>query len=136
MNEVHSLQKLFLAADGDDVGSCIEYYILRNEIEQLSRFSLQYEIAINWLQEILVKKFNASIIFAGGDTLLAVLSQTADVDVFDVIEVIRIDFGKKASGRTLSIGIGSTPQEAHIALKYAKVSGKNRLSLYKEIQNG
>lgn len=64
---------LYLAADGDDVGRRLEFFIVTNKIELLSDFFNNFQSAMNWLEKKLTDEFNAQIIFNGGDSLLATL---------------------------------------------------------------
>lgn len=129
------MNKVFLAVDGDDVGNYIEYHILRNEIEELHKFSARYNTAIEWMQDELVRRYGAIIALSGGDTILAMIYCGEGVLNLHEIEDMRAIFAAKAGG-TISVGIGETPREAHIALKYAKVSGKNMLCQFKDVHNG
>lgn len=122
---------LYLAADGDDVGNRLEYYMLVNEIQPLNRFSAKFQSAMSWLEEELTTKLGATIILCGGDTLLATLP--SNCCSMEALEAIRIDFEKQQTEDTedaedtctLSVGLGKTPREAYLALKLAKASGKN-----------
>ena len=126
------METIYLAIDGDDVGNQLEYYILRNDEESIVKFSAKYTDALAWLKSEITQLLSAAIILAGGDTLLVSLSSHMSQEH---IEAIRQQFEEKANS-TLSMGLGSTIRDAHIALKYAKVSGKNRLCMYEEISDG
>lgn len=123
------METVYLAMDGDDIGSQIEYFILKNDSHELMMFSLRFSAAIEWLIGELAAAYQPNILLSGGDTLLVSISHEIDTDV---IEAIRNGFAERAR-RTLSMGLGSSLREAHVALKYAKVSGKNRLCRYRDI---
>lgn len=120
---------LYLAADGDDVGRKIEFFIVTNQMESLSRFFKNFQSAMIWLESILSQEFNANIVFNGGDSLLA--SIEIKELTLDKLEVIRIKFSE-FSKATLSFGIGNNPRQAYFALKLAKASGKNRTEIFQE----
>ena len=124
---------LFIAIDGDDVGRRIEYLVLLNKTNALLQFSLQYQEGMTWLENILVEKLNAQIVFNGGDNLLATIPSNSNL--LEEIEKIRTKFEEQTQ-TTLSIGIGNTPRESYFALKLAKNSGKDRVCEYKDFSNG
>ena len=125
-------QQTFIAIDGDDVGSHLEYFILTNNLSELGKFSEQYSVAMEWLQTQLVKGFNADIIFSGGDNLFASIKQ----EHFDLsrLRELHSQYFSKAS-RTLSIGLGYNSRTAYLALKLAKTSGKNCIKDIRELEN-
>lgn len=125
------MELMYLAIDGDDVGNQIEYHILKNEALELTDFSKIYLNAMTWLKQTMLQLNNTEIILSGGDNLLLALPGSIDVSQ---IENIRLQFSSQVNS-TLSMGIGNSLQEAHIALKYAKVSGKNQLCKFEDIQN-
>lgn len=124
------MSKLFLAVDGDDVGRKLEYYIITNQLKSLQEFFVNFQLAMKWLENMLVNEYSATIIFNGGDNLLA--------DIYNIplsvgdIDLIRIKFST-ISGNTISIGLGNSPRNAYIALKIAKASGKNRTELVEDL---
>jgi hypothetical protein len=125
---------LYLAADGDDVGNHLEYYVLINDIQSLTRFSAIFQSAMSWLRTELTERLDATIIICDGDTLLATLP--SDHSSIEAIERIRISFAGQTQGTcTLSMGLGRTPREAYFALKLAKVSGKNRIQCIEGFAN-
>ncbi len=121
---------MYIAIDGDDVGSHIEFLIIMNQTDKLSWFSDNYSKTINWLIENLAQYFDANIIFSGGDNLLA--SVDSSQFSFDKLEFLRQEFHKKIN-KTISIGLGSSPREAYFALKLAKTSGKNSIQNYEDL---
>lgn len=123
--------EIYLAVDGDDVGHRLEYLMLMNEREAITKFSKTFLEAMIWLENKLVKDFDALIVFTGGDNLLASLNDLPT----EVIEALRSEFAKR-SNTTLSIGLGENPRQAYFALKLAKTSGKNCIRHFKELANG
>ncbi len=119
------MKEIFVAIDGDNVGSRLEYYMLTNQLIDLKKFSLSFNDAIQWLQEALIVQFRAEIIFMGGDNLLAVLNHNIP-NIKGRLEEIREEFFSH-TGCTLSIGVGENTKDAYLGLKLAKVSGKNQI---------
>lgn len=126
------MKTLYLAADGDDVGRKIEFFIVMNQIHQLSDFSDDYQAAMVWFSEKLSNDFGAKIIFKAGDSLLA----SSRLEEFSIhsLERLRIEFSN-ISNATISFGIGDSPRQAYFALKLAKASGKNRIEIFQEYRN-
>jgi len=127
------LQEHFVAVDGDNVGSHLEYFAITNNVDALMGFSTKFNMAMDWLVGELINGFKARIIFMGGDNLLAkvLINQSG----LELLEQLRNEFAKQAES-TLSMGIGETPQQAYLALKLAKTGGKNVIKQYKELSNG
>src|SRR5689334_21705937 len=116
------MKELYVAVDGDDVGRRLEYFMLVNDRETLNSFSSSYGVAMNWLETELINQFGATIIFSGGDNLLASI-QVNDKSV-ESLERLRVKFAERSKS-TLSVGLGNNLQQAYFALKLAKASGKN-----------
>jgi hypothetical protein len=126
------MKTLYLAADGDDVGRKIEFFIVMNQTRQLSDFSDDYQAAMVWFSEKLSNNFGAKIIFKAGDSLLA--CSLLEEFSLNSLEQLRIEFCK-LSHATISFGIGNSPRQAYFALKLAKASGKNRIEIFQEYGN-
>lgn len=125
--------EIYLAVDGDDIGHRLEYFMLVNERESLNQFSTTFQSSMDWLVEKLTHELEATIIFSGGDNLLAVMN--IENLPIELIENIRTDFAIK-SQCTLSVGLGYTIRQAYFALKLAKASGKNCIRNFKEFADG
>lgn len=123
------MKTLYFAADGDDVGRKIEFFIVMEQMDQLSYFFNNFQAAMIWFADKLSKEFDAKIIFNGGDSLLASLSVSELL--IDDLENLRIEFSN-LSCATISFGIGNSPRQAYFALKLAKASGKNRIEIFQE----
>jgi GTP cyclohydrolase III len=123
---------LYIAIDGDDVGRHLEYLMLVNDIDGITEFSIKYKKAMDWLVQSLIARFEASVVFSGGDNILASLSE--EKFTLKDVELIRSKFSKIAD-KTLSIGIGNSAREAYFALKLSKSSGKNCTHDFKEFIN-
>ncbi|NJN88239.1 MAG: mCpol domain-containing protein [Leptolyngbyaceae cyanobacterium SL_7_1] len=122
-----------MAADGDDVGRKIEFFVVTNQMEMLSEFFCNFQSAMFWLSEKLEDEFDAKIIFNGGDNLLADLK--IDGKQIEELENLRVEFSRRSKA-TLSFGVGINPRQAYFALKLAKASGKDRIEIFQECING
>lgn len=103
---------MYLAYDGDKVGSKLESLLIDNIDAQIEEYAIEVSSALNTLEKALILK-GCKILFASGDSLLA-KSNTA----FDPKNINR-----KYGQITFSLGVGSTPLNAMLALKKAKASG-------------
>lgn len=124
------MNRIFIAFDGDNVGSRLEYFMLTNDRATLQKFSSQFSSAMTWLENQLIQLSGAEIIFNGGDNLLATV--TNDNDPLLLIKDIITEF-RRLSSSTISVGVGTTMREAYFALKLAKTGGKNRICDYKDL---
>jgi GTP cyclohydrolase III len=120
---------LYIAIDGDDVGKRLEYYIVTNQVNQLSEYFQVYQEAMSWIEEELIQTLNATVIINGGDSLLAFCEN--DIQASEILEALRAKFSFRTNA-TLSIGLGENPRRAYFALKLAKASGKNRIEVFEE----
>ena len=121
---------MIIAIDGDNVGHILELYILDGQIEELEDFSDALKVRFQWLVEQLSDLLNAKIHLFGGDSILASCEQTKET--VKIIENLRINFHQNKLP-TISIGVGNTFREAYLALKYAKLKGKNCLITFEEM---
>ena len=119
----------FIAIDGDAVGDYLEFLIVTNQIQELSAFSLRYKSAMSWLESQLVELFNATMIFSGGDNLLAFIPNECNQEQ---IESVRRGFAQ-LTAKSLSVGLGMSPRQALFALQFAKSSGKNSIRRFDEL---
>lgn len=118
------MQDTYIAVDGDDVGSRLEYFMLTNQPQSLKSFAECFRASFEWFGEMLVGELAATIVFSGGDNLLAVVQ--SENQLTEELECLRAEFNRQTK-HTLSIGLGRSAREAYFALKLAKASGKNRV---------
>lgn len=124
---------VYIAIDGDNIGSQLEYFVITNQEEALQNFFNRFQYTMDWLEDKLVKLFHATIIFNGGDNLLAKIpANTFSIEETEKIRHRFIDL----SQNTLSVGIGDSSRKAYFALKLAKSSGKNRICIFEELKDG
>lgn len=110
---------IYITIDGDDIGQMITSSYLKNDLHELSRINRVVNektlLISNFLKE---QGFN--IIFCAADGVAGYIDQTTldQVFIFDSIKSIA------EPELRFSAGIGSTLQEAYVALLSAKSSGK------------
>ena len=123
---------MFIAIDGDDVGRKIELYIIDNRIEDLENFTHSLTKRLEWLANQLRYSLNVKIHLLGGDSILVSCKNQDRVP--EILEELRIEFSCEGLP-TISIGIGKTPREAYLALKYAKLREKNCVVVFEDIND-
>ena len=105
---------IFIACDGDNIGSLIERAIMDNDEASLSRCSKEVSQAVKIL-ELWFIEAGGQIVFSGGDNLLIRIEKTNNRG-FEKLPPLR------SSAISFSVGIGGSPREAWTALKYAKTN--------------
>lgn len=115
---------LVCIGDGDNIGDTIELYLLLGNLEEASQFSYQVKTAIADIAELVQDEIEASLIYVAGDDICFVVS--AEKNITDYL-IIYSDLFLKATGKTISFGVGRNSVEALICLRKAKVSGKGRV---------
>jgi GTP cyclohydrolase III len=108
--------------DGDDVGAHIELCLLEDDATGAALVSTRVNQAIAWLQSHLQQRFGASVIFAGGDEVLAQLQTRPTLTQ---LESVRTEFESQSS-LSISCGLGTSLHEASLQLRLAKLRGKNQ----------
>ena len=100
------------------IGRKIEKYILDEELEELSVFSRQLSVTVNRIEDS-VLSMGGRVYMAAGDNVLAKISR-------ENVEELVISWKSMMPEKlfTFSVGIGNTPAEAYLAIKYAKVCGR------------
>ncbi len=113
-------QTLFILGDGDRIRARVEGYLLNARLTELSRYSdaltQAIEAAASKAKEVLL----AERIMAGGDDLLLRIEAHA-YDKGKIQEIA--DLFKKICNSTISFGVGTTIDEAFLALRKAKSQG-------------
>jgi GTP cyclohydrolase III len=108
---------MYMAIDGDDVGAEIERLVVLCQPEALTFYWKSVSSVITKLGKQLTCQ-GANVLICGGDTILAELDKAPS---FKLI----YELFSNTLPLSFSIGTGQTMLEAYIALKTAKVSGKN-----------
>ncbi len=106
----------FYGLDGDRIGSVVETYIVRNEIDMLSTFSSNVSTALEVIR-VDVLQNNGLVVFCAGDSIL--FKGQFDADWCRRILSTFVD----VTGRTASLGVGDTATASYLALRLAKAMG-------------
>lgn len=116
---------MYIAIDGDNVGSEIERLIVLCRAQELIDYWGKVSNIIAGLKARLISD-GAQVIICGGDTILAQMDEKLSAELLYGIFLPRTLI-------SFSVGTGDTMLEAHIALKTAKASGKNCWIDYKDL---
>ena len=108
--------EVFVAIDGNQIGCHIERLLFTGRLEELSDYSLRITASVRSFVKS-IEGLGGKVVMAGGDNVLASMPRDG-VEKF----LSRIHFFATAE-LTFSTGIGDTPVEAYLALKYAKTEG-------------
>lgn len=113
---------IYLALDGDNIGSHLESYILHEDVKGLQDFTESFNSVLNSIVRKIRQDPEIEIILLGGDSLLITLPASRIKSVVDLVtnETLKTDF-------TFSGGYGPSMRHAYLALKLAKASGKNKI---------
>lgn len=117
---------MFVAIDGDDVGSELERLMIAGDPEAVRKYSEQVATAMRMAISELYAH-DATLIFAGGDSVLGVCPR-------EVPDVVLSRLPGLHAGVSLSIGTGVTMVEAYLALKVAKGRGKRQWCDYHALE--
>ncbi|MEQ1130206.1 mCpol domain-containing protein [Acinetobacter johnsonii] len=110
---------IYITIDGDDIGQMITSSYLKNDLHELSRINRVVNEKTLSISKFL-KEQGFNIIFCAADGVAGFIDQIAidKVFIFDSIKSLA------EPELSFSAGIGSTLQEAYIALLSAKSNGK------------
>lgn len=118
------MANLYIALNGDDVGTTIGEAIASDDHESLSATSSAIEGAHGnideWIESVGGKKITRS-----GDEGIYLIPENALSD----LESIKNAYSEQ-SGHGLTVGVGSSMSEASKALIYGKLNGKNQIVHY------
>lgn len=107
----------YIAIDGDDVGIHLRNRIIMNDTKSIADYSFglktYFESIESWLQSL-----GASIVFCGGDSVLA-------YSKFESIQEVSNSIPKGICN--VSVGFGKSAEYAYLALQLAKARGKGRV---------
>ena len=112
-------KRYFFGIDGDDTGRHLERLFSQNAgVNEFKEFSGTIQAAIKEVtREACKPPIKAQVLFSAGDDLL--FRGTFDPSA---LERLRGLYRETSGGRTCSIGFGTTPKAAYVALKMAKAS--------------
>ncbi len=106
----------FYGLDGDRIGSAVETYIVKNEIDMLSTFSRNVSTVLEAIRADVLQK-NGSVVFCAGDSILF----KGQFDAAWCKQILSTFVA--VTGRTASLGVGDTAMASYLALKLAKAMG-------------
>src|SRR2546421_5047236 len=118
-----TLQKyIYVLGDGNKIRDHIEYYLLRNELENLANLSKGISNAIQALKSFAISLMDAEVIMAEGDDILFRVEYTKykHEHIQQLSEIFQ-----KTSSCSISFGIGESVEEAYINLRKSKSSKTN-----------
>lgn len=113
---------MYAYIDGDDIGLKIENSFMNNDEVSLKEVNDNVKLIVEKITTYLVNN-NSEIIFSGAD---GVICKSESIEEKNLINFIR-SISEKIS---FSIGIGNSLRDSFLALRYAKSSGKNIVSIY------
>ena len=114
---------IYIGIDGDDIGRKLEECFFDNNEDLIKTLSGLVDNSLKKIS-LFLQKMKMQIIFCSGDSLLC----KGEEFEFEKLH----DFLKKEKDINFSVGIGNSMFKTYIALKYAKVSGKNRIVFAKD----
>ena len=117
-----SINFIYVLGDGNKIREKIEYYLLRNELEDLAAISKGISDAIQALKSFAISTMDAEIIMAGGDDILFRVKY--DKYKKEYISQLSEVF-QKISSCSISFGTGESIEEAYISLRKSKSSKIN-----------
>ena len=110
---------VYIAIDGNDTGKHLEKYLLSNDVEKVRSFSNALDLQIKYFRDAVLKT-EGDILMCGGDNILGT------VKAEDIPELCQKIKNTPESEMSFSVGIGNSPRNSYLALKYAK-------SLHKDV---
>lgn len=117
----------FLALDGDDIGRRLELHMVTEDAQGLENFTYSFNSVISTLKESILSQPHARLLLHGGDSILISLPKDSIAET-----IKRVHSATEGSEFTFSGGYGRNMRGAYLALKLAKVSGKNSFSCFPE----
>lgn len=121
-------RKVYISLDGDNIGSGIGKYSLKDNIIEAKHLEKSLQNAYKSILNLLERKKNPEFQFIlhGGDDLVFTYSSAGLND----IEYIRNLF-KDLTGFSATVGIGNSIADSVKALLFGKLTGKNKLVIWK-----
>ena len=121
------MDKLYIAADGDDMGSKIGAYIMSNNVEKAKELSRLIHKGEKKVIDFATKTWQGNMILSGGDDMLVAVSPSK----FDSAQLEQMrKLYHQTTGATLTVGVGDSAAEAAKALAYGKNTGKNKVVVW------
>ena len=118
---------IFVGIDGDRIGARLEGLIITGAVGEAADFSRRVDLAVRGTAQLL-ESWGGRVLFAGGDSVLAEMESAVSEKQWKELTQLFQD----ATGCTASAGTGSSPVEAYLALKLAKVTQSGRVLHYQD----
>lgn len=120
------MESIYFMLDGDDIGRTIEAGILEERMSDLHTLTSNISSALSEIERIIAKE-GGEIVFRGCDDI----SGTLNKDCHQVLKTVSDAF-HIMTGFTATIGVGSTVQEAFLALRLGKCVSKGGILFWSE----
>lgn len=118
------MARVYVAINGDDVGSAIGDAVASNDHMALNKLSTSLKDSHGMIEEW-VANHGGEIITSNGDEGIYILPEES----LDELEQIRSQY-QQMSGHTVTVGIGNSMADASKALIYGKLNEKNQVVYY------
>src|SRR5580704_14597503 len=115
---------IYLSCDGDGIGSLVARAALSDDEEGLHNISAHI-VAGNETILDFCRKNGGKVISSGGDEA----NISIPLEALESAETMRSDY-RFVTGKTLTIGVGSTLSEANKSLQVGKLTGKDKIVQY------
>ncbi len=115
---------VYIGADGDDMGSHVARFILRNDLKSARKLSLTIHRGEAAIEKYAARVLRGRFVIAGGDDML--IRAPASTCAPDSIEKMRALYQRVTGGHTITVGVGETMEDASKALTIGKNTGKNK----------
>ena len=113
LRKSENVNRVFIAIDCNETGKRIERLILSEELNNLKHFSEELTVAIVETASY-ITAYDGEVYLAGGDNILARVSEAAVSSIYQYFST------KVGPEVTFECGLGDSPVDAYLALKYAK----------------
>ena len=124
------MASVFVAMDGDDMGSTVEDVLLDNDTVRAEALSQSIHAAFEAI-EAYVGERGGDVIFRGGDNILFSIPDKIAQEVSDGVR----DLYLSKTEHSATVGVGTQPLDAHRALVVGKNTGKNKTVVWGKDQS-
>lgn len=107
---------MYIAIDGDSVGTRLQQFILEEKLQELKYFSNSIKDTLIRFTQIL-EKHGGIVYMNGGDNIFAECTRECAQIMAEYVSI-----ENKRNQICYSLAIGENPQDAYIGLNYAKSS--------------
>jgi len=111
------LEIIFVMADGDHIREKVEGLLFDGKLEELAIFSKALVAAIDAIRGFAISAMSADIVVSAGDDLMAKIERRR-YNATLLLGMTKLFEG--ICGCALSVGVGSSIEDAYLALRRAK----------------